>query len=168
MKQLTLLVVLFTPLFITACKERKSPNKAQTGDDSNITVIKPSDTISLVRTTVKKAPVDAYREKTENPLNDWYFQVELYETQKTFHYLMTLEYEEIRGVDTLKLPNIGVPPQPVIRKGPEKYSCIVGFLDKNKVFREYKKVYVKNNALKVITLKRYRVSTHSVMEGAAE
>ena len=81
----------------------------------------------------------------------------LYETPKTFHYLIKLEYEEIRGQDTLKLPNFGALPKPVIQKGPEQYSCIIGFMDKDNQFREYKKVYVKENTLKITALKHYGV-----------
>ena len=111
-----------------------------------------------LRETVKMSPVAEYREKTENPLNDWYFSVQLFETRKTFHYLIKLQYEEIRGTDTLKLPNFGISPQPAIEKGNEKYSCIIGFLDKDKKFREYKKVYVKENRLIITAIKHYSVS----------
>ncbi len=114
--------------------------------------------IPLSRETVSKEPVAEYKVKTENPLNDWYFSVKLYETPKTFHYLMQLQYEEITGKDTLKLPNFGTEPKPVIKKGPEQYSCIIGFMDKDNQFREYKKVYVVNNHLKVTALKHYAVS----------
>lgn len=110
------------------------------------------------RTIVKKEPVAQYSERTDNPLNEWYFSVALYETPRTFHYLMKLQFEEIRGDDTLRLPNLGIAPVPVIRKGPEKYSCIIGFMDKDNQFREYKKVYVKDDRLKVTALRHYAVS----------
>lgn len=120
-------------------------------------VADPLKAIPEFRKEVSTKPVASYRQKTDNPLNDWYFKVELFETEKTFHYLMKLEYEEIRGKDTLKIPNFGMAPQPVIREGPDKFSCIIGFMDKENKFREYKKVYVKNNVLKVTALKHYRV-----------
>lgn len=110
------------------------------------------------RQTVNAEPVAEYKEKTENPLNDWYFSVKLYETPKTFQYLMKLKYEELEGDDTLKLPDLGVMPKPVIRKGPDKYSCIIGFMDNHDQFREYKKVYITNDQLKVTALKHYAVS----------
>lgn len=116
--------------------------------------------IPLEREVVKTEPVAEYRVRTENPLNDWYFQVRLYETSKTFHYLIKLQYEEIRGEDTLKLPNFGTIPQPVIQKGPEQYSCIIGFMDKDNKFREYKKAFVKENTLKIVALKHYGVRDH--------
>lgn len=114
---------------------------------------------NTTRDEVKKTPVVSYSEKTENPLNDWYFKVELFETKNTFHYLMKLQYEEIRGTDTLKLPNFGRMPEPVIKKGDDKFSCIIGFLDKEDKFREYKKVYVKDNVLKVTTIRHYSVKS---------
>lgn len=122
--------------------------------------VKASATIPAERKEVKKDAVASYRVKTDDPLNDFYFSVELFETKKTFHYLMKLEFETIDGKDTLRLPDFGTAPQPVIRKGPEKYSAIVGFLDKDKQFREYKKVYVAGNKLKVTALKHYGVATY--------
>jgi hypothetical protein len=66
----------------------------------------------------------------------------------------------VNGEDTLKLPNFGTLPRPVIQKGKEKYSCIIGFMDKQNQFREYKKVYVKGNQLKITALKHYAVATY--------
>ncbi len=116
------------------------------------------------RTSVKEAPVAQYSVKTDDPLNDWYFSVSIYETPATFHYLLKLQFEEIRGEDTLKIPNLGYAPEPVLQKGPEKYSCIIGFRDREGQFREYKKVHVKGNSLKITTLKHYAVSRRSVIE----
>lgn len=121
--------------------------------------------IPMFRDTIQKAPVAEYRVKTDNPLNDWYFSVRLFETRKTFYYLIRLQFEEIQGTDTLKLPNFGILPQPVIRKGPENYSCIIGFMDKDNQFREYKKVYVVGDRLKITALKHYAVATYQE-EGA--
>ena len=112
------------------------------------------------RDAVSKEAVAQHQEKVDNPLNDWYFSVKLYETPKTFQYLVKLKYEEIEGEDTLKLPNFGTLPKPVIQKGNEKYSCIIGFMDKENQFREYKKVYVKDNRLKITALKHYAVATY--------
>ena len=155
----TILTILIS-MFVISCggKEPSKSKKpvAETKPDTR----NPAEKIPAFRKEINEKPVASYKEKTENPLNDWYFQVRLYETEKTFHYLMKLEYEEIRGIDTLKLPNFGTLPVPIIQKGPEQYSCIVGFLDKDKKFRVYKKVYVKDNVLKVTALKHYAVSTY--------
>jgi len=112
------------------------------------------------RTRVKKDPVDEYRIRTENSLNEMYFSVRLYETPATMKYLVKMEFEGITGEDTIKLPDMGTPPHPVLQKGPEKYSCIIGLLDNNKNFRELKKVYVteKGQELKITTLKHYMVT----------
>jgi len=120
----------------------------------------PAVKIPMDRTTVNSEPVAEYKQKTENPLNDWYFSVKLFETSKTFQYVMKLKYEEMEGEDTLFLPNVGTLPKPVIQKGEDKYSCIVGFMDNHDEFREYKKVYVKNDELKVTSLKHYSVATY--------
>jgi len=120
----------------------------------------PAEKVPLFRESVKAEPVAEYKEKTDNPLNDWYFSVKLYETPKTFQYVMKLKYEEMEGDDTLNLPNVGTIPKPVIQKGEDKYSCIVGFIDNHDQFREYKKVYVKYDQLKVTSLKHYTVASY--------
>lgn len=143
---------------LTGCTEAKKKDTNDQGAESNkkaLTVLIPE-----FRETVKKEPVAQHREKVDNPLNDWYFSVSLYETPKTFQYLIKLGFEEIQGEDTLKLPNFGTIPKPVIQPGKEKYSCIIGFLDKEDKFREYKKVYVKGNQLKITALKHYAVASY--------
>ncbi|MDO6431391.1 hypothetical protein Q4E93_12375 [Flavitalea sp. BT771] len=112
------------------------------------------------RAQVKKEPVDEYRVRTDNSLNEMYFSVRLYETPATMKYLVKMEFEGITGEDTIKLPDMGTPPHPVLQKGPEKYSCIIGLLDNAKNFRELKKVYVtdKGQELKITTLKHYMVT----------
>ncbi len=150
-------------LVLVSCQS--SPRKdtgVSSGNDSSDTIIKinPQDTIPKTREKISKTPVAVYEEKTDNPLNDWYFRVKVFETEKTFRYLMKMQYEEITGTDTLKLPNQGTWPTIDIRKGEDKYSCIVGFLDKDGQFKEYKKVYVKENVLKVKVLKSYVAYTY--------
>ena len=128
----------------------QSPSPGGAGKGENSAGISPN------RKLVRKGPVASYREKTDNPLNDWYFSVGLYETPLTFQYLLKMQFEELKGEDTLLLPDLGSPPQPVIQKGKDKYSCVVGFLDKDNRFREYKLVYVKEGReLKLVTLHHY-------------
>ena len=112
------------------------------------------------RANVKKEPVVEYQVKTDNRLNDMCFSVRLYETPLTMKYLARVEFEGITGEDTIKLPDIGTPPHPLLQKGPEKYSCIIGLQDNNKDFRELKKVFVtdKGQQLKITTLKHYVVT----------
>jgi len=145
----------FTTL-IFSCSEKAGPDKDIDKDSTSFSLGKE---IPETRDSVKTEPVAFFRERTENPLNEWYFSVKLYETKKTFHYLIKLQFEEIIGTDTLRLPNFAITPKPVILKGNEKYSCIIGFLDKDGKFREYKKVYVKNNSLKITALRHYAVTT---------
>lgn len=152
-------VILISCYLLLACGNSSTPANTSADSGSNVTAT-PADTIALTRQAVSDVPVAEFSRKTDNPLNDWYFRVKLYETPKTFHYLMRMQFEEIIGEDTLKLPNFGTMPKPVIRPGNDTYSCIVGFLDKQGNFREYKKVYVKNNSLKVTTLRHYSVRSY--------
>ena len=113
-----------------------------------------------LRAHVKKEPVAEYRVRTANPLNEMYFSVRLYETKATMKYLAKCEFEGLTGEDTIKLPDMGKEPHPVLQKGLEKYSCIIGLMDNDKNFRELKKVYVtdKGQELKITTLKHYIVT----------
>lgn len=152
--------LLFCCLLAAGCRETTPNNDAKTAAETPAVVESPADKIPLNRTTVSKEPIAEHKEKTDNPLNDWYFSVKVYETPKTFLYVMKCKYEELEGDDTLRLPNMGTEPKPVIQKGEDKYSCIVGFMDNNNQFREYKKVYVKNDQLKVSSLKHYSVAAY--------
>jgi hypothetical protein len=157
---IALLLVNLSFCFIS-CHSNNQSNSQQTDSASKPVVINPTNNIPDLRKEIKAEPVAVYKEKTNNPLNDWYFSVKLYETQKTFYYLMKLQFEEIRGEDTVKLPNFGYQPAPVIKKGNDKYSCIIGFMDDSSRFREYKLVHVDDNGhLKVTALKHYAVATY--------
>jgi hypothetical protein len=151
-------------IFSAACGNDRSASQTSKNDSTG--VYNPADMIPDKRDSVKKEPVAEYRVKTDNPLNDWYFSVSLFETQKTFHYLIRLQYEEIKGTDTLRLPNFGTMPKPEIRKGEEKFSCIIGFRDKDDKFREYKKVFVDDNRLRIVALKHYAVYTTQQQDSA--
>jgi hypothetical protein len=113
-----------------------------------------------LRTQVKKEPVAEYKIRTDDKLNEQYFSVRLYETTATMKYLAKIDYEGLPAEDTITLPDIGIIPQPVLQKGSEKYSCIVGLLDNDKAFRELKKIYVTDQGkeLKITTLKHYIVT----------
>lgn len=154
--KISYIIILLLFSIIASCKQESKPESSGTeSNDKPLTVVIPE-----YRDTVRKDPVAQHIEKVDNPLNDWYFSVKLYETPKTFHYLIRLNFEEMRGEDTLKLPNFGTLPKPVIQKTKEKYSCIIGFMDKQNQFREYKKVYVKGNQMKITALKHYAVATY--------
>jgi hypothetical protein len=113
-----------------------------------------------LRDHVKKEPVAEYKVRTGNKLNELYFTVRLYETKYTMRYLVKMDYEGLGGEDTVKLPDVGTPPHPVLEKGPEKFSCIIGLMDNKNAYHELKKVYVtdKGDELKITTLKHYVVT----------
>ncbi len=114
--------------------------------------------VSEFRNEIKREPIASYKEKVDDPMNDWYFSVQLFETKKTFSFLLKMQYEEVRGEDTVKIPDFGMEPKPAIRKGKDRYSCIIGFLDNENQFREYKEVSVKGGReLKLTTLNHYTV-----------
>jgi hypothetical protein len=144
-------------MLIISCSENNAAGSKENPENKKASTSKP--VISATRDTVRTAPVATYSVRTDNPLNEWYFKVQLFETPQTFKYLVKLQFEEIQGEDTLTLPNLGTLPEPVIQKGPDKYSCILAFKDQDGQIREYKKVYVKNNSLKITALKHYAVTT---------
>jgi hypothetical protein len=110
------------------------------------------------RKQVNREPVAEWKEKTDDPLNDFYFTVRLYETAETFRYRVTMQFEEVRGEDTLIFPDFGIPPKPSIQKGKDRFSCIIGFVDRAGDFREYKQVSVEHGqTLRISTLHRYAV-----------
>jgi hypothetical protein len=150
-----IILALTALLLLFSCSENDPANTTE--KSVGTTTGKP--VVSLTRDSVKTAPVASYSVRTDNPLNEWYFKVQLFETPQTFKYLVKLQFEEIQGEDTLTLPNLGKMPEPVIQKGPDKYSCILAFKDQDGQVREYKKVYVKKNSLKITALKHYAVTT---------
>lgn len=157
---------LYPAAFILICCTmpgcRQHPANGGDGSDSSkkTVIVDPAANVPENRAQPKREPVDTYREKTDNPLNDWYFTVSLFETSQTFQYRVSMQFEEIKGEDTLNLPNLGTFPQPVLKKGKDRYSCIIGFMDPDHVFHEYKLVHVENgNQLKITTLKHYAVTS---------
>ncbi|MBS1668973.1 MAG: hypothetical protein JST58_16480 [Bacteroidetes bacterium] len=160
-RKLPIQCLLWLSFIFVSCHSPSSNNNSDAHDSaSKQMVVNPVNNIPEFRKEVKPDAVASYKEKTDNPLNDWYFSVSIYETPTTFNYLMKLQFEEIRGEDTLRLPNLGIYPKPMIQKGKNKYSCIIGFMDANNQFREYKLVHVENgNNLKVTTLKHYSLTT---------
>jgi hypothetical protein len=160
MKRNFLYVSLVVTGYLFPCCHQNQNDSSTSKKDSSSHVSYPSDNIPEYRKEIRKEAIAAYKEKTDDPLNDWYFSVRLFETAKTFQYLLKMQFEEIRGEDTLTLPNFGFNPKPELRKGKDKYSCIIGFIDKENKFREYKMVYVKDGSvLKLQTLNHYSVVT---------
>lgn len=106
------------------------------------------------REKVTPGAIQSYSEDLGG-LNNWKFKVELFETPKTFSYFIKIQYQEVRGTDTIVFPNFGIPPRPVLKKGPDELTCILGFLDGKDNFREFKKIAVEKGDISLKTLRRY-------------
>jgi hypothetical protein len=143
---------------LSACHSAPDPSAGEPAKDS---VAKHVEAIHMpeLRKDPKKEPVADFTEDMNDRLNkDWTFSVKLFETNKTLAYRVAIRYESMDGDDTVKLPDLGRAPRPIIQKGPDKYSCIIGFLDNDSVFREYKLVYAKGEVFGVKTLKHWAVT----------
>lgn len=149
-------IILFFVLLIYSCSGN-SNQQTKTASSAEITT---NDTIPVVRKQVRKSPVASYIIPINSPLLHQYFGVEVYETPLTFQFLLKMQYEGVLETDTLKIPNFGTWPTVQVSKGPEKMSCIIGFLDKQKQFKEYKMLLAKDDKLKLLVLKRYGVGIY--------
>lgn len=153
------LIFIFS-VVIASCKNDNTSSSNNSDTNNNKPSIVKTDTIPTIRKEINPNPVASFSKRIPDELNDWHFSVNVYETKETFHYLMKLEYMEMREKDTLKIPNIGIMPKIEIRPGKEDYSCIIGFYDKANNFKEYKQVTAKNGSLLVKVLRHYGVATY--------
>lgn len=141
--------------FILSCNTNNSTSAVE---DS---VVLNYENISRERKTVNSAPVKTYAETIKSFETTDEFKVSLFETKETFHYLIKMQYKQLEEEDTLKIPDFGIQPVVEIVKGDSiRPSCIVGFLDQNKKFKESKLIYFENDKLKVRVLKHYAVATY--------
>jgi hypothetical protein len=116
--------------------------------------------IPEIRENVNKAPVASYVIPMGDPKLDRKFGVQIFETPFTFKYLLMMFHDGTEQQDTLYIPDIGVSPVIQIKPGRDTLSCIIGFLDKEKIFREYKMLSANNDQLRLTTLKKYSLSTN--------
>jgi hypothetical protein len=123
-------------------------------------VVITNDTIPETRSSVKPGPIAEYSERVPDELNDWKFSVAAYETGRTFHFLLRMQYKELRVNDSLHIPNFGIQPKLELHKGKEPFTCIIGFLDKKGQFKEYKKAAVLHDKLKISTINNYYVGSY--------
>jgi hypothetical protein len=144
-------------LLAIACN-RSSKLESKSGGDTTSFVT--NDTIPEGRTTVSKNPVASYIVPVGNPALKQNFGVQVYETPFTFQYLLRMQFGGMIETDTLKIPNFGIAPVVEVRPGKEKLSCIIGFLDKKKEFKEYKMLTAKGKQMRLIVLKRYYVGVY--------
>ena len=140
-------------LLVTSCHTNTS-SVAPADKDS---VILNYATIPSERKSVNPNAVKTYRETGKNADE---LLVSIFETKERFHYRVKIDYNGLKGEDTLRVPNFGIEPDIEIVKGDKRPSCIIGFFDKDKKFRESKLIYFENNKLKIHVLKRYAVATY--------
>lgn len=145
----------FLLILLAACNP---VDKNSTQKDT--TIIVSNDTIPETRNVVKPGPAAEYTENIKDELNDWKFSVSLYETKRTFHYIVRIQAKEVRVSDSVNIPNFGRQPKVELRKGKEPFSCIIGFLDMKNVFREYRKVSFKDDRLHISTINNFAVGAY--------
>jgi len=148
-------------LALLCCNKPKNSDETA-GSNSGDPTRAINDTIPLTREKVENSSVASYSEKVKDDLNDWRFAVDIYETPQTFKFLMKIEYMVQEAEDTLTIPNFGIMPKVEVRKGPDENSCIVGFLDKQGEFKDYKLIALKEKQLKISTLKYYGRARYKV------
>ena len=119
-----------------------------------------NDTIPEIRKVVNKKPVASYLVPSTNKYLDYKFGVKVFETSKTFNYLLEMNYDGMVIKDTLKLPNFGTWPVVEVKPTKDKLTCIIGFLDKEKNFKEYKMLTAKGDKLRLKVLHRYAVGKY--------
>ncbi len=112
------------------------------------------------RENVNKDPVASYVIPMGDPKLDRKFGVQIFETPFTFKYLLMMFHDGTEQQDTLYIPNIGISPVIQIKPGNDTLSCVIGFLDKEKVFREYKMLTGTNDQLRLKTLKKYSLGSN--------
>ena len=112
------------------------------------------------RENVNKNPVASYVIPMGDPKLDRKFGVQIFETPFTFKYLLMMFHDGTEQQDTLNIPDIGIWPVIEVKPGSDTLSCIIGFLDKEKVFREYKMLSATNDQLRLTTLKKYSLTTN--------
>ncbi|NCT94756.1 MAG: hypothetical protein GXC72_10055 [Chitinophagaceae bacterium] len=138
---------------------------AETGAGTQVdsTPVSPaSAAIPETRTHINPKPVAVYQKTVPDELNKWVFQVEVYETARTLDYLVRMQYKELRISDQFRLPPLAKMPEINIKPGQAPFSCIIGFVDQQQVFRPYKEVVVKHEQLRFKTVATYSVSKKKV------
>jgi hypothetical protein len=149
------LITIIVVALLVSCNANS--NKTSSEDS----VVRKYENIPAERKIVNPNPVKTYEDTIKSFETTDEFKVAIYETKKTFHYLMKIEYKQMEVEDTLKVPNFGIQPAIEIVKGDSiQPSCIVGFKDEKNQFRESKLIYFDNDRLGVKVLKHYAVATY--------
>lgn len=148
-----LIYVVLCIVMISSCNTKPDHNNKNQGDS----VVYSTDKIPETRDVVNSNPVKVYTEIVKSFETTDEFKVSLFETKETFHYLIKINYKNLEAEDTLRVPNFGEKPSVQIIKGDKRPSCIIGFLDNNKQFKESKLVFFEDNEIQVHVLKHYGV-----------
>ena len=142
-------------MFLLSCGTN---NNSASNKDS---IVLNYENIPAERSTINPNPVKIYSETVKSFETTDEFKVSLFETKETFKYLIKIQYKQLNEEDTLRIPNFGVQPSVEIKKADSiRPSCVVGFLDEKKQFRESKLISFENDKLKVKVLKHYAVATY--------
>lgn len=135
-------LILAAMIAVTACSSNNNSNTPYTAE----------------RATVSSIAVKEYTEDVNDPLNpDWKFKVALFEQKESLKYEVRFQYKEVTGEKIFTFPNMGFMPKPELKKGPEKFSCIIGFYDADSTFMELRMIKVENENLVYRHLKEYKV-----------
>lgn len=157
MSHRTYLILLF--ISITAGCQNSNTETTKTATDTTTMVIR-ADTIPAERTIVKKEPVAVYTEKVPDELNNWVFAVSVYETKRRFHYIVRMQYKELRITDSIMVPNFGIEPTVQIQKDSSPFSCTLGFTDKKGNFKPLSRASVKEERLRFKKVASYAVGVY--------
>lgn len=144
---------------VAACNSTNNKELQSVNVEDTSTYIT-NDTISNYRKTINPKPVASFSKNIPDELNKWVFSIDVYETKETFKYLMRIKYKELAVTDSLRIPNFGMLPKVVLQNGKEPLSCIIGFADKKGDFKEYRKAFIDNDKLRIVSLKSYFVGVY--------
>lgn len=144
---------------VAACNSTNNKELQSVNVEDTSTYIT-NDTISNYRKTINPKPVASFSKNVPDELNKWVFSIDVYETKETFKYLMRIKYKELAVTDSLRIPNFGMLPKVVLQNGKEPLSCIIGFADKKGDFKEYRKAFIDNDKLRIVSLKSYFVGVY--------
>ncbi len=154
-----ILVALSLFIILLSCNSG-SKSELQSTEATDTTSYITNDTIPNYRKTINHEAAASFSKNVPDEFNKWVFQVDVYETKETFKYLMRIKYKELVVTDSLRLPNFGITPKIILKSGKEPLSCIIGFADKKDDFKEYRKVFIDNNRLRMVSLKSYFVGVY--------
>lgn len=127
-------------------------------NNNNDSIISPTENISTVRSSVDPNAIKIYEETVKSFETTDHFKVSIFETNQTFNFLIKISYKQMNETDTLHVPDFGSLPSVDIIKGDSiRPSCIIGFNDNDKNFKESKLIYFKDKILKIKVLKYYAV-----------